>query len=66
MIKFEYTTETIKLGGTILSKHSVDNKELTAILNRFGSEGWELTEKIDIQLNGWTKSITLVFKRQIS
>ena len=65
MSKFEYKTEVIKLGGTILSKRSLNEEELTSLLNRYGSKGWELVSEIDIQTSGWTRTITLIFKRAL-
>jgi len=62
--KFAYKTYTISLGSTVFSNRAIDDSQLLEKLNEFGENGWELVSKIDISNNGWTKNVTLIFKKK--
>ena len=42
----------------------VDEKELDTLMNRLGSQGWELTTAFDTnQSDGQTRDVVVIFKR---
>jgi len=59
MKKFEYKTIKIEPKGIWGTK--LDTDEIDVILNKYGSQGWELVSMQDLQVGGssWTFHYTL-------
>ncbi|MGV0855491.1 DUF4177 domain-containing protein [Empedobacter brevis] len=64
MLKFEYKTIEIKAEQGIF-KVSIDQENLDKLLNKYGSEGWELTSSTPLSNNGITYRIYFTFKRHV-
>ena len=61
--QWEYTTALIEVGGWVSAK--VDPAAVSAELNRYGAQGWELVSAFDVNDgNGKTSKIVALFKRQ--
>ena len=61
--QWEYTTVLIDVSGWITPK--VDPAAMSAELNRYGAEGWELVGAFDVNRSqGRTSDIVALFKRQ--
>ncbi len=60
---WEYRTETLKTTGFLGG--SVNTESMDELLNRLGSEGWELVNAFDTSsfAQGASQLIVLVFKR---
>ena len=64
MKRFEYKTVEIKPTGTWTSKFDI--VEIDKVLNRMGSEGWELVSMEDRNVGyGTTACFYYTFKREI-
>jgi len=60
--QWEYTTVLIDVSGWINPK--VDPVTMSAELNRYGAEGWELVNAFDVnRAQGRTSEIVALFKR---
>ena len=67
-MKWEYKTATMEPKGWLKSK--VDSQKTDALLNKLGSQGWELVSVLPLAQNmgyaGKTGSIAFMFKRQVT
>ena len=63
-MKWEYKTIKLKTGGFLGG--NFDERELDAIMNGYGSQGWELVAGFDTnQGSGESRDVIIIFKRQI-
>jgi hypothetical protein len=61
---YEYATATMSHGLMGRKSDEVDRKELEALLNERGAEGWELDKLIlDVNLHGEKDGHLVIFKR---
>ena len=61
--QWEYTTVLVDVSGWI--SPTVDPAVMSAELNRYGAEGWELVSAFDLNRgHGRTSEIVALFKRQ--
>jgi hypothetical protein len=64
MPAYEYTTASISHGLMGRKSDEVDRKELDAVLNEHGAQGWELDKLLlDVNLHGEKDGHVLIFKR---
>jgi hypothetical protein len=60
--QWEYTTALIEVGGWVSAK--VDPEAVSAELNRYGAQGWELVSAFDVNDgSGRSSKIVALFKR---
>jgi hypothetical protein len=60
--QWEYTTALLEVSGWVSTK--VDPEAVSAELNRYGAQGWELVSAFDVNdSNGRTSKIVALFKR---
>ncbi len=62
MKKFEYKTIKIEPKGIWGTK--LDTDEIDVILNKYGSQGWELVSMQDLQVGGSSWTFHYTFKRE--
>ena len=63
-MKWEYKTIKLATGG--FSGGKFDERELDAMLNKYGSIGWELVVGFDTNKGtGESRDVVIIFKRQI-
>ena len=64
MPAYQYTTASISHGLMGRKSDEVDRKELEALLNQHGAEGWELDKLVlDVNLHGEKDGHLVIFKR---
>ena len=62
MTKYEYKQFTVKTKGTVSMKMS---DEFITQLNKFGRDGWKLTEAIPIAMGyGRTSVVTFIMRKE--
>ncbi len=65
MPAYQYTTAAISHGLMGRKSEEVDRKELEALLNERGAEGWQLDKLIfDVNLHGEKDGHLVIFKRE--
>ncbi len=62
---WEYTTHIFKVGEEgIIVRPKLDQAEYEVVLNRYGTQGWELISVFDVNmLQGASKQVVATFKR---
>ena len=64
-MKWEYKTIKLKTRG--FSGGFFDEAELDAMMNEYGSQGWELVAGFDTSKGtGETRDVVIIFKRQMN
>jgi len=61
---FEYHTEEIKVESGAFKKPTLKDGTFDNRLKELGRKGWELVNVVQLDRNGWTTIVTLIFKRE--